>query len=47
MTALTIHGEPLPNIPWEPRPADSGDVLWRYSQNPVVPARAIRASSIV
>ena len=24
------------SIPWEERPADCADVMWRYSQNPVI-----------
>jgi beta-1,4-mannooligosaccharide/beta-1,4-mannosyl-N-acetylglucosamine phosphorylase len=27
----------LPNIPWQDRPANSSDVVWRYAQNPVLP----------
>jgi beta-1,4-mannooligosaccharide/beta-1,4-mannosyl-N-acetylglucosamine phosphorylase len=45
--ALTVVGEPLPNLPWEERPAGGRDLLWRYSKNPVVPARAIAASTYV
>jgi len=26
----------LPNIPWEDRPAGNGDVVWRYSANPII-----------
>ena len=26
-----IIGKALPNIPWEPRPADCRDVVWRLS----------------
>jgi hypothetical protein len=29
--AVTMMGDPLPNIPWEDRPANSKAVLWRYS----------------
>jgi beta-1,4-mannooligosaccharide/beta-1,4-mannosyl-N-acetylglucosamine phosphorylase len=47
MGTLTIRSEPLPNIPWEDRPPGFRDVLWRYSGNPVVPARAISASTYV
>jgi beta-1,4-mannooligosaccharide/beta-1,4-mannosyl-N-acetylglucosamine phosphorylase len=47
MSKLTIHCEPLPNIPWEDKPAGCRDVLWRYSGNPVVPARAIAASTYI
>ena len=25
-----------PKIPWEERPEGSTDVMWRYSQNPVI-----------
>ncbi|MDQ8204608.1 glycoside hydrolase family 130 protein [Pelagicoccus sp. SDUM812003] len=32
----TIIGEPLPNLPWEERPAGSSDVMWRYSANPII-----------
>lgn len=32
----TIIGSPLPNLPWEDRPAGCNDVLWRYSNNPVI-----------
>lgn len=34
--ANTILGNPLPNIPWEDRPAGSQAVVWRYSQNPTI-----------
>ena len=37
MKNLTIAGQPLPNMPWEERPAGSNAVLWRYSNNPVIP----------
>jgi beta-1,4-mannooligosaccharide/beta-1,4-mannosyl-N-acetylglucosamine phosphorylase len=26
----------MPSFPWEPRPADCADLLWRYSGNPVI-----------
>lgn len=32
----TIIGEPLQNIPWEARTADCSDIVWRYSQNPIL-----------
>jgi len=37
MSNLKIVGEPLPNMPWQDRPAGSKEVLWRYSENPVIP----------
>lgn len=47
MTAIKVIADPLPNIPWQDRPNDCADVLWRYSENPVVRARAIRTSTYV
>ena len=47
MSGLKVLAEPLPNIPWEERPAGHPDVLWRYSANPVVPGRAIKASTYI
>jgi beta-1,4-mannooligosaccharide/beta-1,4-mannosyl-N-acetylglucosamine phosphorylase len=47
MPSLEIRANGLPNIPWQSRPDGNSDVLWRYSHNPVVPARAIAASTYV
>lgn len=30
----------LPNIPWQDRPAGSSEIVWRYSDNPVIPRDA-------
>jgi beta-1,4-mannooligosaccharide/beta-1,4-mannosyl-N-acetylglucosamine phosphorylase len=35
-----LAGEALPNIPWQSRPSGSSDVVWRYTQNPVIPRHA-------
>jgi beta-1,4-mannooligosaccharide/beta-1,4-mannosyl-N-acetylglucosamine phosphorylase len=32
-----INEKHIPNIPWEDRPANSNDIMWRYSKNPVIP----------
>jgi beta-1,4-mannooligosaccharide/beta-1,4-mannosyl-N-acetylglucosamine phosphorylase len=32
-----ISGQALPGIPWEEKPAGTTDVIWRYSQNPIIP----------
>ena len=37
----------ISNLPWENRPANNQDVIWRYSRNPVIPRNLIpRANSI-
>jgi len=47
MTNLKIAGEALPGMPWEDRPADCNDVMWRYSKNPVIPRNIIPTSNSV
>ncbi len=34
--STTIIGDALPNIPWENRPKDCQDVMWRFSGNPII-----------
>jgi beta-1,4-mannooligosaccharide/beta-1,4-mannosyl-N-acetylglucosamine phosphorylase len=43
----TITGPALPNIPWEPRPQDCTDVMWRSSRNPVIPRDLIPNSNSI
>ena len=31
-----IIGNPLPNIPWQDKPADCKKPVWRYSENPII-----------
>jgi len=38
---------PLPNIPWEERPAGCSDVVWRYSVNPIILRRQIPSSNSI
>lgn len=35
--SFKVIAENVPNLPWEERPASSSDIIWRYSQNPVIP----------
>lgn len=37
----------MDNFPWEDRPAGSKDVVWRYSQNPVIPRDLIPSSNSI
>src|SRR5271169_3514437 len=34
--STTIHGDALPNIPWEEKPKGCHDAVWRYSRNPII-----------
>lgn len=42
-----IIGNPLPNMPWQDKPANCKDVVWRYDQNPIIQRDAtINSNSI-
>jgi beta-1,4-mannooligosaccharide/beta-1,4-mannosyl-N-acetylglucosamine phosphorylase len=42
-----LSGPALPNLPWEDRPANSSDVVWRHSQNPIIQRNAIPTSNSI
>ncbi len=44
--ASKIIGQSMPNIPWEERPS-SGDLVWRYSRNPVIPRDLIPCANSI
>jgi len=37
----------IPNIPWEDRPANCSDVVWRYSANPIIPRNLTKSSNSI
>ena len=43
----TIIGPDLPNIPWEPKPSDCRDVVWRSERNPIIPRDLIPCSNSI
>lgn len=36
MSKYKIIGQRIPNMPWEDKPVNCKDVVWRYSQNPII-----------
>lgn len=42
-----MKNKSLPNIPWEKRPANCSDVVWRYSANPIIPRDLIPSSNSI
>lgn len=42
-----VIGQALPNIPWEDRPAERDDVVWRYSGNPIIPRDLLPTSNSI
>jgi beta-1,4-mannooligosaccharide/beta-1,4-mannosyl-N-acetylglucosamine phosphorylase len=47
MAKQTIIGDPLPNIPWEDKPAGCDKVLWRSTRNPIIPRDLIPSSNSI
>ena len=46
MTEVKMFSEPVPNVPWQDRPAnDNHDApIWRYTENPIIgrnPAKGV------
>lgn len=44
---FVIGGSPLPNIPWEDRPASCDDVIWRSARNPIIPRNLIPCANSI
>jgi beta-1,4-mannooligosaccharide/beta-1,4-mannosyl-N-acetylglucosamine phosphorylase len=44
---VKILGDVLPNIPWQDRPADNNQPVWRYSKNPVIPRDLIPCANSI
>ena len=42
-----IHGESIPNLPWEEKPVDCRDVIWRSKNNPIITRDAIEDSNSI
>jgi len=38
---LSTANQSLPNLPWQDRPPENSDVVWRYDANPIIPRNAI------
>ncbi len=36
MNVKIINGVSIPNLPWQEKPSDCKDVIWRYDRNPVI-----------
>ena len=47
MNNLKIAGTSLPDMPWEDRPAGSKEVMWRYTQNPIIDRDALSTSNSI
>ena len=44
---VNILAQALPNLPWEERPEHSSEIIWRYSQNPVIPNDLLPTSNSI
>ena len=44
---VRIISQTLINLPWEDRPDDCSEIVWRYSQNPIIPANLLVNSNSI
>jgi beta-1,4-mannooligosaccharide/beta-1,4-mannosyl-N-acetylglucosamine phosphorylase len=44
---IKINSPALPSIPWEERPDNSNEIVWRYSANPIIPANLTPTSNSI
>ena len=42
-----INGESIPNLPWEDKPSDCKDVVWRSKNNPIITRDFIKNSNSI
>ena len=47
MNVKILNGQSIPNIPWQDKPQGCTDVVWRYSQNPVIKRDAVKCANSV
>lgn len=45
--AKVLNGTNIDNLPWEEKPAGCTDVVWRYSQNPIIDKTFIKNSNSI
>lgn len=47
MEKTTIIGAALNNLPWEDKPVDCDEAVWRYSKNPIIPRDLLKTSNSI
>ena len=47
MCAKILNGESIPNMPWQDKPEGCKEVVWRYSENPIIPRDLIACSNSI
>ncbi len=47
MKTKVINGAAIPNMPWQEKPAGCKDIIWRYSDNPVIKRNHLEMSNSI
>ena len=45
--AIIIGGQSIPNLPWEENKNDSSEVVWRFSQNPIIERTLVKGANSI
>ena len=47
MSVKVINGQAIPNMPWQDKPADCNEVIWRDNRNPIIPRNLLPTSNSI
>lgn len=42
-----LNGISLPDMPWEDKPKNCGEPVWRCSKNPIIPRDLLKSSNSI
>ena len=47
MSVKVINGQAIPKMPWQDKPADCNEVIWRDNRNPIIPRNLLPTSNSI
>ena len=47
MSVKILNGQSIPNMPWQDKPADCNEVIWRHTDNPIIPRNQLPTSNSI
>ena len=47
MSVKVINGQSIPNMPWQDKPVDCNEVIWRDNRNPIIPRNLLPTSNSI
>lgn len=44
---IKVIGQSIPNLPWQDRKPGSNEIIWRYTENPIISWNPFKAAARV